>query len=194
MDSVAGGLCIGAWVFPVFYFFFSSRRRHTRWNCDWSSDVCSSDLEGVGAESAARSSRAAARLDTGVTVLIVGRALVRVGEHLAGFLRLLEGLLRVPIVGVAVGVIFHREPAVGLLDLGLSRRPRYVEYLVVIALRHRRRLRGLASLVLHLFELGVHHVLAGSARATVLRAGRLRPGAVRRGCGLRGLGPLRDGA
>src|SRR5207244_2549129 len=41
--------------------------------------------EGVGAESAARSSRAAARLDTGVTVLIVGRALVRVGEHLAGF-------------------------------------------------------------------------------------------------------------
>src|SRR5689334_15490639 len=24
-------------------FFFSSRRRHTRWNCDWSSDVCSSD-------------------------------------------------------------------------------------------------------------------------------------------------------
>src|SRR6267143_1806110 len=26
-------------------FFFSSRRRHTRWNCDWSSDVCSSDLK-----------------------------------------------------------------------------------------------------------------------------------------------------
>src|SRR6266568_2958911 len=26
-----------------FFFFFSSRRRHTRWNCDWSSDVCSSD-------------------------------------------------------------------------------------------------------------------------------------------------------
>src|SRR5689334_24436582 len=28
----------------VLFFFFSSRRRHTRWNCDWSSDVCSSDL------------------------------------------------------------------------------------------------------------------------------------------------------
>src|SRR5256886_6840362 len=26
-------------------FFFSSRRRHTRFDCDWSSDVCSSDLE-----------------------------------------------------------------------------------------------------------------------------------------------------
>src|SRR5690625_5659167 len=27
-------------------FFFSSRRRHTRWPRDWSSDVCSSDLHG----------------------------------------------------------------------------------------------------------------------------------------------------
>src|SRR5437660_7036946 len=27
------------------YFFFSSRRRHTRWPRDWSSDVCSSDLD-----------------------------------------------------------------------------------------------------------------------------------------------------
>src|SRR6266508_4688481 len=26
------------------FFFFSSRRRHTRWPRDWSSDVCSSDL------------------------------------------------------------------------------------------------------------------------------------------------------
>src|SRR5688572_33384058 len=26
-------------------FFFSSGRRHTRFDCDWSSDVCSSDLE-----------------------------------------------------------------------------------------------------------------------------------------------------
>src|SRR2546427_7624294 len=26
------------------HFFFSSRRRHTRFDCDWSSDVCSSDL------------------------------------------------------------------------------------------------------------------------------------------------------
>src|SRR5438034_9616793 len=28
-------------------FFFSSRRRHTRSLCDWSSDVCSSDLAGL---------------------------------------------------------------------------------------------------------------------------------------------------
>src|SRR6267143_5093376 len=32
------------WLRWFLFFFFSSRRRHTRWNCDWSSDVCSSDL------------------------------------------------------------------------------------------------------------------------------------------------------
>src|SRR3712207_3673466 len=46
---------ISQWYFWVrskghstrYRFFFSSRRRHTRYWRDWSSDVCSSDLEGV---------------------------------------------------------------------------------------------------------------------------------------------------
>src|SRR6267154_5514252 len=33
-------------AFLVTLFFFSSRRRPTRWTGDWSSDVCSSDLDG----------------------------------------------------------------------------------------------------------------------------------------------------
>src|SRR6266481_6745557 len=37
-------VCCGCNILFIFCFFFSSRRRHTRWNCDWSSDVCSSDL------------------------------------------------------------------------------------------------------------------------------------------------------
>src|SRR6266581_5027742 len=32
------------------FFFFSSRRRHTRWTGDWSSDVCSSDLPALTCE------------------------------------------------------------------------------------------------------------------------------------------------
>src|SRR2546430_2900421 len=35
-----------SWFFS--FFFFSSRRRHTRFDCDWSSDVCSSDLDRDG--------------------------------------------------------------------------------------------------------------------------------------------------
>src|SRR2546430_2473116 len=44
-----GGECGGGEIYDAEYstdakrFFFSSRRRHTRFDCDWSSDVCSSD-------------------------------------------------------------------------------------------------------------------------------------------------------
>src|SRR5437764_6987326 len=34
-----------SFVLSFFLFFFSSRRRHTRYIGDWSSDVCSSDLD-----------------------------------------------------------------------------------------------------------------------------------------------------
>src|SRR5256886_16862778 len=37
-----------------FCFFFSSRRRHTRFDCDWSSDVCSSDLTAIERETLPR--------------------------------------------------------------------------------------------------------------------------------------------
>src|SRR2546430_12877846 len=37
-----GGVCVTR--DGSLFFFFSSRRRHTRFDCDWSSDVCSSDL------------------------------------------------------------------------------------------------------------------------------------------------------
>src|SRR5439155_9233067 len=39
---------------PGFMFFFSSRRRHTRWPRDWSSDVCSSDLRRITDRARAR--------------------------------------------------------------------------------------------------------------------------------------------
>src|SRR3712207_7520337 len=34
-------------LLEIRFFFFSSRRRHTRYWRDWSSDVCSSDLRGA---------------------------------------------------------------------------------------------------------------------------------------------------
>src|SRR6266478_9243609 len=46
-------------------FFFSSRRRHTRFDCDWSSDVCSSDLalhETLSAEVSEETARLAERV------------------------------------------------------------------------------------------------------------------------------------
>src|SRR5256886_3843757 len=42
--SVACNVILTCSVRVFIFFFFSSRRRHTRFDCDWSSDVCSSDL------------------------------------------------------------------------------------------------------------------------------------------------------
>src|SRR5256885_8464995 len=44
MCAAAVGLRKHAEILQVDLFFFSSRRRHTRLQGDWSSDVCSSDL------------------------------------------------------------------------------------------------------------------------------------------------------
>src|SRR2546430_9129672 len=45
MQRGSRGIRVAVWCM-LFFFFFSSRRRHTRFDCDWSSDVCSSDLNG----------------------------------------------------------------------------------------------------------------------------------------------------
>src|SRR5690606_24460150 len=45
------------------YFFFSSRRRHTRFSRDWSSDVCSSDLTNLIVSSTRRTVRNALSTD-----------------------------------------------------------------------------------------------------------------------------------
>src|SRR2546430_9956989 len=44
-------------------FFFSSRRRHTRFDCDWSSDVCSSDLSSERRRGRRMNSRVPVRLE-----------------------------------------------------------------------------------------------------------------------------------
>src|SRR6266487_3075158 len=56
-------------------FFFSSRRRHTRWTGDWSSDVCSSDLS---------PGQAVNELEKLLTDRGIGGRLVRVDEPAAG--------------------------------------------------------------------------------------------------------------
>src|SRR5690606_40560553 len=53
-------------------FFFSSRRRHTRFSRDWSSDVCSSDLAGGERAAAGRQARDLAEVE---------RELERVGRR-----------------------------------------------------------------------------------------------------------------
>src|SRR5260370_15502213 len=58
-----------------FVFFFSSRRRHTRFKCDWSSDVCSSDLGSIVGTNVA-----ADALSNLASPGVIGGALIVVGE------------------------------------------------------------------------------------------------------------------
>src|SRR5205085_12390641 len=44
-------------LWRAFFLFFSSSSRHTRFDCDWSSDVCSSDLRSAGRSASTRRSR-----------------------------------------------------------------------------------------------------------------------------------------
>src|SRR6267143_3603446 len=68
----------------LLFFFFSSRRRHTRWNCDWSSDVCSSDLDEL-------------RVEQGLTVIAAMHELTLAGQYADRIALLVGGQL------VAVG-------------------------------------------------------------------------------------------
>src|SRR3989454_1847056 len=108
------------------FFFFSSRRRHTRLQGDWSSDVCSSDLRrivsGLGAVAAAWERAKAGR---GQVVLVEGEpgeGKTRVLEELAGRARLDDAT-----VAAARAVPADRErewsAVAGLLAGGLTDAP-----------------------------------------------------------------------
>src|SRR5689334_10616954 len=80
------------WLLLIVFFFFSSRRRHTRWNCDWSSDVCSSDLACLAANlSGPRRHRYGAPRDLviGVTVVLADGTVASSGgkvvKNVAGY-------------------------------------------------------------------------------------------------------------
>src|SRR5690606_39735252 len=88
-------------------FFFSSRRRHTRFSRDWSSDVCSSDLVFTGFDEF---------LLHDMDVLLVGgrvRGMVPTGQHeLEGRVQMISGKGKVLLPGlVEIGRASCRERA-----------------------------------------------------------------------------------
>src|SRR5712691_12134780 len=90
--GIAGGMRAG-WL--LFSFFFSSRRRHTRFDCDWSSDVCSSDLM-LG--EAARTMEDAERYRAAY-----GRAIAAIGKAAAG-----RAIEEAPGISVKLSALFPR--------------------------------------------------------------------------------------
>src|SRR5690606_40132131 len=101
----------------VVFFFFSSRRRHTRFSRDWSSDVCSSDLTGrarVARHTSAEHERAPWRplLLCGVAIAFASSAANFLGAYLASWAH---------DVGLTIGQIGRascRERGMGLVGGG----------------------------------------------------------------------------
>src|SRR6266480_4373819 len=95
-------------MYCSFFFFFSSRRRHTRLTCDWSSDVCSSDL--ADAVAAARKAGAIVQSKPGQStdVLVRGRPNKLQIAGTDGGLKLME-IRRLAARGHSVKVIGERQ-------------------------------------------------------------------------------------
>src|SRR5262249_15416303 len=67
--------------------------------------------------------------------LVIELALLGIGQDLESSGKLLELFLRLLVTWIYVRMVFARELAIGLFDLGLARTPRYAQ-LVVIILTH----------------------------------------------------------
>src|SRR3712207_7423315 len=95
----------------ILFFFFSSRRRHTRYWRDWSSDVCSSDLGPVQAELVAVGLQVVGLVRIGAARAGAAVALVRVvaGEQHEVVERLVRGVR----VGVGRAVVVGRGVVFG---------------------------------------------------------------------------------
>src|SRR6266480_6418705 len=96
------------------FFFFSSRRRHTRLTCDWSSDVCSSDLDRVDEAAEAQHPRqrlgpvADGRVEAAPKLAIADEQLARDGFDVLGA----QATRRLgdELVGLAPGRCFEEVP------------------------------------------------------------------------------------
>src|SRR5690606_1546538 len=66
-----------------------------------------------------------------------GRTLAGIGEHFVGLVGLLEFLFRRLVVRIAVGVVFHRQAAIGLLQLCLAGAALNPEHFVIITFGHK---------------------------------------------------------
>ncbi|MCY1286483.1 hypothetical protein D9M70_354580 [compost metagenome] len=78
------------------------------------------DVGEAGATEAGASPRAHLRIDAGMAVLVVRRALAGVGQDLVGLVGLLEFLFGLLVPRIAVRVVLHRQPAISLFQLCLA--------------------------------------------------------------------------
>ena len=68
--------------------------------------------------------------------LIIGRTFLGICQNLIGFFRLFEGFFCGLVIRIAVRMVFHRKPAVGLFEISLGCRALNTQHLVIIPFCH----------------------------------------------------------
>ena len=71
-----------------------------------------------------------------MTVLIIGCALLRIGQDLISFFDFLKLILSLFIPLITIRVILHGQAFIGFLDFALIRFTGYAQNLIVVFLRH----------------------------------------------------------
>ena len=84
--------------------------------------------------SSSRASIGSSDADALVAEAVVAGPLLTVRKHRVGFGDFLEAFLGIGVVGIAVGMVLERKPAIGLLEFGVVDTSVDAEHLVVIAL------------------------------------------------------------
>src|SRR5450830_254991 len=84
-------------------------------------NVTKNIAKSIGKAACSTASATHIRVNAGMTVTVIGIELLRIRQHLVGFLALLELIFRTFAVGVAIRMVLHRQFAISLLDLVLGR-------------------------------------------------------------------------
>ncbi|MCY1424129.1 hypothetical protein D9M71_398650 [compost metagenome] len=102
-------------------------------------EVAEHVTENIGEVRATKAGTAAthARIDTGMTVLIIGGALAGIGEHFVSLVGFLEFLFRLFVIRVTVRVMLHRQAAIGLLQVRFTGAALNSQNFVIVTLCHK---------------------------------------------------------
>lgn len=94
------------------------------------------EATGSGAAETAAAKSAGLAVDAGMTELVVGRALLIVGEHFVGIGNLSEFLRCLLIFRIAIRMVLLRQPTIGFLDVLAVGALVDAQYFVVVTLGH----------------------------------------------------------
>src|SRR5690606_39647470 len=102
------------------YFFFSSRRRHTRFSRDWSSDVCSSDLDKINTLTTIKKVTSGSTPEIADEIDQLYQTIIKAGTHKAPNIKVAEASKAIENAQRDVNISFVNELALIFDRVGID--------------------------------------------------------------------------